>query len=128
MYLGAVFGQRFNSTIRDLLEEPDFEKSECNWLEVFPTITKQSNNRKYSPINLTPRQVFFKKIEDLFIKFSRQKKKLKARLKIHFTTSSEEQIRKTFSKRDTANWSYNICTFTEKTTLIKLQIQNRVKK
>ena len=38
---GAVFAERFNRTIRDLLKRPVFEKGDGNWIDVLPTITKQ---------------------------------------------------------------------------------------
>ena len=38
---GAVFGERFNRTIRDLLKKPVFEKGDGNWIDVLQTITKQ---------------------------------------------------------------------------------------
>ena len=38
---GAVFAERFNRTIRDLLEKPVFEKGDGNWIDVLQTITKQ---------------------------------------------------------------------------------------
>ena len=37
---GAVFAQRFNRTIKDLLKRPIFEKRDGNWIDVLPTITK----------------------------------------------------------------------------------------
>ena len=37
--LGAVFAERFNRTVRDLLDRPVFEKGESNWIDVIPTIT-----------------------------------------------------------------------------------------
>ena len=37
----AVFAERFNRTIRDLLKRPIFEKGDGNWIDVLPTITKQ---------------------------------------------------------------------------------------
>ena len=39
--LGAVFAERFNRTIRDLLKRPVFERGDTNWVDVLPTITKQ---------------------------------------------------------------------------------------
>ena len=39
--LGAVFAERFNRTIRDLLKRPVFEKADGNWIDVIPIITKQ---------------------------------------------------------------------------------------
>ena len=38
---GAVFAERFNRTIRDLLKRPVFEKSDGNWIDILPRITKQ---------------------------------------------------------------------------------------
>ena len=43
-YLGAVFAERFNRTVKDLLKRPVFEKEGNNWIDVLPTITKQNNN------------------------------------------------------------------------------------
>ena len=42
---GAVFAERFNRTIRDLLKKPVFEKGDGKWIDVLHTITKQYNNR-----------------------------------------------------------------------------------
>ena len=43
MSLGASFADYscFNRTIRDLLRNPVFEKSDSNWIDVLPIITKQ---------------------------------------------------------------------------------------
>ena len=51
--LGAVFAERFNRTIRDLLKKVVFEKGDGNWIDVLPTITKQYNNRIHSSTKLT---------------------------------------------------------------------------
>ena len=40
----AVFAERFNHTIRDLLKRLVFEKGDGKWIDVLPTITKQYNN------------------------------------------------------------------------------------
>ena len=40
----AVFAERFNRTIRDLPKKIVFEKSDGNWIDILPTITKQYNN------------------------------------------------------------------------------------
>ena len=42
--LGAVFAERFNRTIRDLLKRQVFERGDANWIDVLPTKTKQYNN------------------------------------------------------------------------------------
>ena len=60
-YLGAVFAERFNKTIRDLLKRPVFEKGDGNWIDLLPTITKQYNNRIHSSTKLTPIQASLKK-------------------------------------------------------------------
>ena len=60
---GAVFAERFNRTIRDLLKRPVFEKGDGNWIEVSPTITKQYNKRIHSSTKLTPIQASLKKNE-----------------------------------------------------------------
>ena len=60
---GAVFAERFNRTIRDLLKKPVFEKGDGNWIDVLPTITKQYNTRIHSSTKLTPIQASLKKNE-----------------------------------------------------------------
>ena len=54
---GAVFAEKFNRTIRDLIKRPVFEKGESNSIDVLPTITKQYNNRVHSSTKLTPIQL-----------------------------------------------------------------------
>ena len=60
---GAVFAERFNRTIRDLLKKIVFEQGGANWIDVLPTITKQYNNRIHSSTKLTPIQASLKKNE-----------------------------------------------------------------
>ena len=59
----AVFAERFNRTIRDLVKRPVFEKSDGNWVDVLPTITKQYKNRVHSSTKLTPILASLKKNE-----------------------------------------------------------------
>ena len=65
---GAVFAERFNRTIRDLLKRLVFEKGDGNWIDVLPTITKQYNNRVHSSTKLTPIQASLKKNEGFVYK------------------------------------------------------------
>ena len=44
-HLRAVFAERFNKSIRDLLKKIVFEHGDANWIDVLPTITKQYNIR-----------------------------------------------------------------------------------
>ena len=60
---GAVFAERFNRTIRDLLKKPVFEQCDGNWIDVLQAITKQYNNRIHSSTKLTPIQASLKKNE-----------------------------------------------------------------
>ena len=59
--LGAVFAERFNRTIRDLLKRPVFEKGDGNWNDVLSAMTNQYNNRVHTSSKLTPIQPSLKK-------------------------------------------------------------------
>ena len=63
IYLGAVFAEIFNHTMKDLVEKPVFEKSVGNWIDVLPTTTKQNNNRGHTCTKLTPIKASLKKNE-----------------------------------------------------------------
>ena len=65
---GAVFSERFNRTITDLLEKPVFEKRDANWVDVLPTKTKQYNTRIHSSTKFTPIQASLKKTKVMFTK------------------------------------------------------------
>ena len=65
---GAVFAERFNCTIRDLLKKIVFERGDANWIDVLPTKTKQYNNRKHSSIKLSPKDASLKKNEGFVYK------------------------------------------------------------
>ena len=60
---GAVFAERFNRTIRDLLKKIVFEQSDAKWVDILPTITKQYNKKVHSSTKLTPIQGSLKKNE-----------------------------------------------------------------
>ena len=73
----AVFVERFNRTIRDLLKRPGFEKSDGNWIDILQTITKQYKNRIHSSTKLTPIQASLKKNEGLVFESLLDKRKNK---------------------------------------------------
>ena len=105
---GSVFAERFNRTIRDLPKRPVSEKGESNWIEVLPTITKQYNNRVHSSTKLTPIQASLKKNEGYVHKILLDKrKKVKPKFQIKDLVRTAN-LRKTFSKGDTTNWSYKL--------------------
>ena len=74
-FLGAVFAERFNRTVRDLLKKPFFEKGDGNWIDILPTITKQYNNRIHSSTKLSPIQANLKKNEGYVYKNLLDKRK-----------------------------------------------------
>ena len=112
-YLGAVFAERFNKSIRDLLKRPVFEKEDGNWIDVLPTITKQYNNRVHSSTKLTPIQASLKKNEGYVYKnLIDKRKKVKPKFQINDLARTTD-LKKTFSKGDTTNWSYKLYKITE---------------
>ena len=45
---GAVFAERFNRTIRNLLKKPVFENGDANWIDTLDSIIKKYNNTMHS--------------------------------------------------------------------------------
>ena len=110
---GAVFAERFNRTMRDLLKKPVFEKSDGNWIDVLQTITKQYNNETHSSTKLTPTQASSKKNEGYVYKnFLDKREKVKPKYEIGDLVRTAD-LKKTFSKGDTTNWSYKMYKITE---------------
>ena len=110
---GAVFAERFNRTIRDLLKKIVFENGDGNWIDVLPTITKQYNNRIHSSTKLTPTQASLKKNECYVYKnLLDKRKKVKPKFQINDLVITAD-LKKTFSKGDTTNWSYKLYKITE---------------
>ena len=110
---GAVFAERFNRTIRDLLKKIVFEQGDAKWIDVIPKITKQYNNRIHSSTKLTPIQASLKKNESYVYKTLLDKRKeVIPKFKINDLVRTAD-LRKTFSKGDTTNWSYKLYKITE---------------
>ena len=110
---GAVFAERFNRTMRDLLKKIVFEQGDAKWIDILPTITKQYNNRIHSSTKLTPIQGSLKKNESFVYKNLLDKqKKIKPKFQINDLVRVAN-LKKTFSKGDTTNWSYKLYKFTE---------------
>ena len=111
--LGAVFAERFNRTIRDLLKKIVFEKGDGNWIDILQTITKQYNNRIHSSTKLTPIQASLKKNEGYVYKnLLDKRKKVKPKFQINDLVRTAD-LTKTFSKGDTTSWSYKLYKITE---------------
>ena len=112
-YLGVVFAERFNKTIRDLLKRPVFEKGDAKWVDVLPTITKQYNNRVHTSTKLSPKDASLKKNEGFVNKnLMDKRKKIKPKFQINDLVTVAD-LKKTFSKGDTTNWSYKLYKITE---------------
>ena len=102
---GAVFAERFNRTIRDLLKKIVFEKGDAKWIDILPTITKQYINRIHSSTKLTPIQGSLKKNESFVYKnLLDKRKKIKPKFQIYDLVRVAD-LKRTFSKGDTTNWS-----------------------
>ena len=111
---GAVFAERFNRTIRDLLKKIVFEQGDGNWIDVLPTITKQYNNKVHSSTKLFPKDASLKKNEGLVYRILLDKRrKVKPKYEIGDLVRTAD-LKKTFSKGDTTNWSYKLFKITEK--------------
>ena len=111
--LGAVFAERFNRTIRDLLKKIVFEQGDGKWIDVLPTITKQYNNRIHSSIKLSPKDASLKKNEGfVYRNLLDKRKKVKPKYELGDLVRTAD-LKKTFSKGDMTNWSYKLYKITE---------------
>ena len=112
--LGAVFAERFNLTIRNLLKRPVFEKGDGNWIDVLPTITKQYNNRIHSSTKLSPKDASLKKNEGfVYQNLLDKRKKVKPKFQINDLVRTADLKDKRFLKSDLTNWSYKLYKITE---------------
>ena len=110
---GAVFAERFKRAIRDLLKRPVFEKRDGNWVDVLPTITKQYNSRIHSSTKIIPTQASLKKNKGIVYKnLLKKRKKVKPKFQINDLVRTAD-LKRTFSKGDTTNWSYKLYKITE---------------
>ena len=106
--VGAVFAERFNRTIQNLLERPVFEKGDGNWIDVLPTTTKQYNNKIHTSTKLTPIQASLKKNEGyVYTKLLDKRKKINPKFQVNDHVRTAD-LKKTFPKSDTTNWFYKL--------------------
>ena len=110
---GAVFAERFNRTIRDLLKKIVFEQGDAKWIDILSTITKQYNNKVHSSTKLTPIQASLKKNEGfVYQNLIDKRNKVKPKFQINYLVRTAD-LKKTFSKGDTTIWSYKLYKITE---------------
>ena len=111
---GAVFAERFNRTIWDLLKKIVFEQGDAKWVDILPIITKQYNNRIHTSTKLSPKDASLKKNEGFVYKnLLDKRKKVTPKFQINDLVRTAD-LKKTFSKGDTTNWSYKLYKITEK--------------
>ena len=110
---GAVFAERFNRTIRDLPKKPVFEKGDGKWIDILQIITKQYNNRVHTSTKLSQKDASLKKNEGYVYKnLLDKRKKVKPKFQINDLVRTAD-LKKTFSKSDTTNWSYKLYKISE---------------
>ena len=90
-----------------------FEKSDGIWIDVLSTITKQYNNRIHTSTSLTPIQASLKKKRRVCLqKVIRQRRKIIPKVQVNDLVRVAD-LRRTFSKKDTTNWSHKLYEITE---------------
>ena len=110
---GAVFAERFNRTIRDLLKKIVFEQGDAEWIDILSTITEQYNNRRHTSTKLSPKDASLKKNEGFVYKnLLDKRKKVKPKFQINDLVRTAD-LKRTFSEGGTTNWSYKLYKITE---------------
>ena len=110
---GPSIVERFNRTIRHLLEKPIFLNGDANWINILPTMMNEYNNKIHSSTKLTPIQASLKENESYVYKnLLDKRKKNKPKYEINDLVRTAD-LKKTFSKGGTTNWSYKLYYITE---------------
>ena len=110
---GAVFAERFNRTIRNLLKKPVFENGDANWIDILDSIINKYNNTIHSSTKMTP--IKASKITNqkkVLNNLQDKRKKQKPKFKLGDLVRTAD-IDKTFPKGDTTNWSNKLYMKTE---------------
>ena len=106
--MGAVFAERLNKSMGNLLKKFVFERGDANWIDALPTITKQCNSRIHSSTKLNRIQASLKKNEEFVCNILLNKKR---RIKPKFQVNDLVRtafLKRTLSKGDTTNWFYKL--------------------
>ena len=110
---GAVFAERFNKTIRNLLKKPVFEKGRADWLSELLSVVNKYNKTIHQSIKMSPVQASKKVNEKLvYSNLQDKRKKLNPKFKLGDLVRTAD-IKKVFSKGDSTNYSYKLYTITE---------------
>ena len=111
--LGAVFAERFNRFIRNLLKKPVFEKGSADWLSELPSVNEQNNNTIHHSTKMTPNQTSKKSNEKLvYLNLQDKRRILNPNYKLGRLVCTAD-IKRVFSKGDSTNWSYKLYMITE---------------
>ena len=111
--LGAVFAERFNRTIRNLLKKPVFEKGSADWISELPSVTKQYNNTIQHSIKMTPLQASKKSNErKVYSNLQDKRRKFNPKFEVGQLVRTAD-IKRVFSKGDSKIYSYKLYTITE---------------
>ena len=96
-----------------MLKKPIFLKGNANWVDEIDSVINKYNNKIHSTIKLTPSQASLKENEVFVYKnLLDKRKKIKPKYKINDLVRTAD-LKKTFSKGDTTNWSYKLYKITE---------------
>ena len=88
-------------------------KGDGNWIDLLQSITKQYNIRVHTSTKLTPIQASLKKDEGMvYNNLLDKRKKIKPKFQVNDLVRTAD-LKKTFSKGDTTNWSYKLYKNTE---------------
>ena len=110
---GAVFAERFNRTIRNLLKKPVFLAGSADWISELSSVTKQYNNTIHHSIKMTPNQASKKSNEKLvYSNLQDRRIKQKPKFKLGQLVRTAD-IKRVFSKGDSTNYSYKSYTIIE---------------
>ena len=110
---GAVFAERFNRTIRNLLRKPVFEKGNADWISELPSVVKNYNNTIHHSIKITPNRASTKSNEKLvYSNLEDQRVKQKPKFILGQLVRTAD-IKRVFSKGDSTNYVYKLYTITE---------------
>ena len=111
-FLGNVFAERLNRTIRDL-RKPVFQSVGDNCVDIVSTKTKKNNSTIHSSTKLTSIQTSLKKIERYdYHNLLHKRKEIKPTFQVNDLVRTAD-LWKTSPIGDTTNWSYKLYKFTE---------------
>ena len=90
--LGAVFPERFDRTIRYVLQKPVFERCDADWVDILSKILKQNNKKIHFPTAMPPIQASLKKIEGFVYQNLLDKRNKTRNQNKKYTSCLEQQI------------------------------------